>query len=100
MNRYRLKYADGVEPTIDKLPGNIRQRIRRLVSSLRDDPYPPEAQQMRDDLRNAWRIQIDAWRIVYKVEDEVMTVEIVRVGRKNGPDRGSGFYRGLRPPKG
>lgn len=52
---------------------------------------------MRDDLQEAWRIQIDVWRIVYTVDDDGLVVEIVRVGRKSGPDRGPGFYEGLRP---
>lgn len=84
---------------MDNLPGNVRQRVRRTIDALLEDPYPTEAQPMRDDLHALWRIQIDAWRIVYSVDEEILIVEIVRVGRKSGPDRGPSFYEGLRPPR-
>jgi mRNA interferase RelE/StbE len=99
MNRYRLSYAPGIRDIVDNLPGNVRQRVRRIVKPLLDDPYPPEAEQMRDDLQELWRIQLDAWRIVYSVDEEILIVEIVQVGRKSGPVKGPSFYAGLRPPK-
>lgn len=54
---------------------------------------------MGDDLQELWRIQIEAWRIVYSVDEEILIVELVQVGRKAGPDRGPSFYEGLRSPK-
>ncbi|MBI3960730.1 MAG: type II toxin-antitoxin system RelE/ParE family toxin [Chloroflexi bacterium] len=99
MNRYRLSYTPGVRHIVDNLPGNIRQRVKRTIHTLLEDPYPAEAEPMRDDFQQLWRIQIDAWRIVYFVDEEVLIVEIVRVGRKSGSDRGPSFYEGLRPPR-
>ena len=97
MSRYALSFAEGVKESIDVLPGHVRQRVKRTIGALRDNPYPPETVQMRDDLRDDRRIQIDTWRIVYTVDNEALLVEVVRVSRKSGSDRGPNFYRGLQP---
>jgi mRNA interferase RelE/StbE len=96
MSQYRLRWGDGVKSAVRALPGNVRHRVERTIRGLLDDPYPAEAIEMRPPLGDHWRIQIDDWRIVYTVDEDVFIVEIVKVGRKSGPDRGSNFYNDLR----
>ena len=97
-SRYWLD-ASRVKADVDALPGNVRQRIKQVIGALRDNPYPPEAQAMRDEWVEHWRIQVGDWRIVYRVYENVLIIEIVGVGRKSGPDRGPTFCQGLRPRK-
>jgi mRNA interferase RelE/StbE len=96
MSRYALDFRPGVKEAIERAPGTVRQRLWQTVKALQDDPYPPAAKEMEDDDQGLWRIRVDDWRIVYAVDDEILIVEIVRVGRKSGPDRGPNFYDNLR----
>lgn len=90
MTRYRLSIAKPVRQTIDKLPGRYRQRVWRLIASLADDPRPPSAKQLREQ-EGIYRIALDAIRIVYSIEDDILLIEVVKVGRKHGPE----FYEDL-----
>jgi mRNA interferase RelE/StbE len=82
---YRLSYTDAARQALKTLPGNYRQRIRNLIESLSTIPRPPKAKELRD-LPNRYRLRLDNWRIIYRVDDEQMTILILHVRRKQGPE--------------
>jgi mRNA interferase RelE/StbE len=79
---YRLKIPKAVRQEIDRLPGNARQRIKRTIAGLAFEPRPANASELEDELAGFWRIKLDDYRIIYSIDDEVVTVEIVRVGQR------------------
>lgn len=82
---YRLSYSEEFRRAIRTMPGNYRQRIRWLVESLAGDPRPPSARPLCD-APGAYRIRLDAWRLIYEVDDELSTVVILAIRRKSGPE--------------
>jgi len=68
-----------------RLPGYVRQRARRTVSALADDPRPAKAKELRDK-PGRYRIRLVRWRIIYRIDDGDQTVLILRVRRKTGPE--------------
>lgn len=87
---YRLEIAKAVQRQIDALPGNYRQRIRAVIKALASNPRPSTAILLRQQ-HNLYRIAIDHYRLVYAIEDEILQVEVLKVGSKHGPE----FYAGL-----
>ncbi|NLC55529.1 MAG: type II toxin-antitoxin system RelE/ParE family toxin [Armatimonadetes bacterium] len=87
---YRIRVHPEAVRQMARLPGHVRQRVRRLVASLADNPRPTEAIELRD-LPGRYRIRIDRWRLIYRVDDEVLVVVILRAGPKTGPE----FYADL-----
>jgi mRNA interferase RelE/StbE len=83
--RYRINYTDEARRALRTLPGNYRQRIRRLIEALAENPRPKKAKELRD-LPNRYRIRLDRWRVIYRVDDEDITILILRVRRKTGPE--------------
>lgn len=72
---------------IDRLPGHVRQRVRRAVLDLRENPEPDSAIQLRHDLgsgREIWRLRLDTWRVVYVLDREWDSVYVLAV-RKRPP---------------
>jgi mRNA interferase RelE/StbE len=90
MTSYRIEYAPEVRSDLRQLPGDYRQRFRRSIEELAQNPRPRHAIQLRDRL-NRYRIRVDKWRIVYEVEDDVLLVLVLRIGQKLGPE----FYEEL-----
>ena len=88
---YRLKLDRHVQHQIDRLPGHVRQRILRLLDALRGQPRPPEAKPLRGNHADKLQITLDVWRVVYRVDDVFVIVEVLKVGEKHGPE----FYAGL-----
>lgn len=86
--KYRLKFEAGVLRDIERLPGHVRQRIKRTIYSLADNPRPPGAIELRNQ-PGRYRIRLDDWRILYRIDDEDLIVTLVKVGLKTGPE----FYK-------
>ena len=82
---YRLRITKVAEKEISQLPGNFRQRIRRAVRSLADTPRPTAAKELRN-LPNCYRIRLNGWRIIYRIEEEDQIVLVLTVRRKTGPE--------------
>ncbi len=78
--RYRIDYTDEARLALRTLPGRYRQRARKIIEALVDNPWPSHANALRE-LPNCFRIRVDGWRIVYRVKDESSVVVILRVGR-------------------
>jgi mRNA-degrading endonuclease RelE of RelBE toxin-antitoxin system len=75
----------------ETLPGNIRQRVKRLVSGLTKEPRPANSQSLdtKDlDLPDAVemrRIRLERWRILYAVNDLDGWVWIFILPQKHKP---------------
>jgi mRNA interferase RelE/StbE len=83
--RYQINYTDEARRSLRILPGNYRQRIRRLIESLADDPRPRQAVELRD-MPNRYRIRVDSWRLIYRVYDEEIVVLVLDIRHKSGPE--------------
>jgi mRNA interferase RelE/StbE len=88
---YRLLRSKNVKRQIDNLPGNIRQRVKRILKSLEADPRPPFAELLHREYAGRYKIKFGEYRIVYRVDDERQLVIVQKVGKKAGPE----FYQDL-----
>jgi mRNA interferase RelE/StbE len=87
---YQIDIPNSVKRQIEALPGHIRQRVKRAIAELAYTPYPQHAEELRGVLQGRYKIKLDLYRIVYRVEDEVAVVMVLKVGKKQ-----PGFYDGL-----
>ena len=90
--RYQLRIEDEVKKQIARLPGNVRQRVVQTIEGLRTNPRPPNAIELIGVLAGCYKIVLGPNRIVYEVIDDLVIVEVLKVGKKHGPE----FYTGLR----
>jgi mRNA interferase RelE/StbE len=81
----RLRITATAKKELRRLPGYVRQRARRIVNALADHPRPREAKELRG-MPGRYRIRLNKWRIIYRVDDEDQVVLILRVRRKTGPE--------------
>ena len=79
---YRVKIPKTVHHEIERLPGNIRQRVKKTIAGLAFEPRPPNAGELEDELAGFWRIKLEDHRIIYSIDDDVITVEVVRVTKR------------------
>ena len=93
MSRYAVYVLPDEFRRIKRLPGNVRQRIKRAIDDLAEDPRPTQSKKLDDsDLevpgREVRRISLDNWRIVYVVSDDEMTVDVIAVRKRPPYDYG------------
>ena len=103
-------YTVYVTPTawdeVQDLPGHIRQRVRRAIAALPDEPRPVESKvlarpiqeasldaqasvagaedQSQEPARELRRIRLDRWRIVYAITEADQAIDVLTV-RKHPP---------------
>lgn len=68
-------------------PGHMRQRVKREIAKLAFNPRPDHARELRGSLARRYKIQLDHYRLIYRVDDEAVTVVILKAGMKH-----DGFY--------
>jgi mRNA interferase RelE/StbE len=95
MSQYSVYVVPVEFQAIKKLPGNVRQRIKRAIDLLAGDPRPPESKQLdfgTDDTQGdeceVRRLRIDNWRIVYLVTEASKVVDVVAVRKRPPYDYG------------
>lgn len=79
---YRLNIPKSVQAGIGRLPGNVRQRVKRAIAGLAFEPRPENATELEDELAGFWRLKLDDYRIIYAIADDLIVIEIVRVGKR------------------
>jgi mRNA interferase RelE/StbE len=64
-----------------------RQRIVRRIEGLADNPRPAGCQKLSGQDR--YRVRQGEYRVVYAIEDEQLTVFVVKVGHRKDVYRGA-----------
>lgn len=82
---FRLKYTDTARRDLANLPGNYRRRLRRTIEALADQPTPPGAKELRGR-PGRYRIRMERWRLIYRIDVADGVVLILRVRRKTGAE--------------
>jgi len=80
---YQLRRLAGVRAQLRQVPNRIRQDVNRIINDLQDEPYPLNAEELRDHYRGIWKIKIDGWRIFYRVDKVEKTVTIIAIKRRD-----------------
>jgi len=93
MSEYSVYVIPSVLQALKKLPGNVRQRVKRAIEGLTNDPRSPESKRLQTDDPIAdpveiWRVRIDSWRIVYMIAEAEKTVDVVAVRKRPPYDYG------------
>ena len=81
MGSYRVEIRRSAEKEISRLPDAIRRRIVAKILALAHDPRPHGSQKLAGG--DEYRIRQGDYRIVYTIEDAVVTVTIVRVAHRS-----------------
>jgi mRNA interferase RelE/StbE len=77
---YRIVVTSAARRAINHLEVSIKTRILARIDTLASNPRPPGAIKLEG--QQSYRVRVGDYRIVYMVEDEIVTVTIIRVGHR------------------
>lgn len=80
MTRYRIEVRPAALRSLRKLDPQVRKRVQGAIALLADDPRPPNSKRLRG--RDAFRVRVGDYRIIYTVEDDVLLVVVVTLGHR------------------
>jgi mRNA interferase RelE/StbE len=90
VSRYTVYVIPHAWKEIKDLPGNMRQRVKRAIEALADNPRPPRSKALDtpDFEHELRRLRLDRWRIVYAVTETNKAVDVLTVRKRPPYDYG------------
>jgi len=81
MDSYRIKIVRSAQKDIRKLPNVARAKIVKKIKSLAQNPRPSGCEKLKGSKYN-YRIRIGEYRVVYKISEGLLLIEILRAGHR------------------
>jgi len=75
---YNVFIKPSAAKELERIPLKDRRRVARRIAALAGDPRPPGCEKLTGE--NAFRIRQGNYRILYTVEDDVLTIVVIKVG--------------------
>lgn len=71
---YQLRFKPWVNAQIDALPERLKKDVAEILLDLRVEPEPVDSEPMRDQYKGFRRIRVDGYRVVYRIENDVVMI--------------------------
>lgn len=79
---YRIELRPAAVKALRSIPQQHTNRIRGAIALLATNPRPPGAKKLRS--RDAYRVRVGDYRIIYTVEDDVLLIVVLALGHRQG----------------
>ncbi len=80
MGRYSVVFRKSVARDLRPIPKRDVRRILAAIDSLCEDPRPADSERLSGQER--YRLRQGVYRIVYEIEDEKVSVVVVKIGHR------------------
>ena len=81
MARYSLRFKKSVSKDLRAIPKQDVRRILKRIDMLADDPRPAGSEKL--STQELYRIRQGRYRILYEIQDLVLIVIVVKVGKRS-----------------
>lgn len=81
MASYRVLIRRSAEKEIEQLPRSVRRLVVERIAALAVDPRPRGCKKLSG--MDKYRVRQGSYRIVYTIDDDVVTVVVVRVAHRS-----------------
>jgi mRNA interferase RelE/StbE len=90
VSRYTVYTTPSALQEAKDLPGHMRQRVKRAVRALADNPRPAgskelDVPELEHEVR---RLKLDKWRVVYAIAESDKAIDVLAVRRRPPYDYG------------
>jgi mRNA interferase RelE/StbE len=75
MARYRVDFRPSAEKDLKRLPSTVQRRVIDAIWRLADNPRPAGCRKLAGG-KDAYRIRVGDYRVIYTVTDVVLVVGI------------------------
>ncbi len=80
---YKVGLARQAYKQLGRLPNDERRRVLEAIRALADEPRPAGCTPVRTAAKGTFRLRVGDYRVIYTVVDQMQTVTVARVARRN-----------------
>jgi len=96
MTAYTVYVTPQTLAEANRLPGNVRQRVKRAIDALETEPRPAaskaldfqEAKQIAGTEIEVRRLRLDKWRVLYTITETDKIVDVLAIRKRPPYDYG------------
>ena len=77
---YQVILPKSVQKKLDRLPDDIAKRILARLAALETNPRPADVKKLKG--RDAWRIRVGDYRVIYEIHDRALQILVITVGHR------------------
>lgn len=81
MSKYRVLFEHKAVKDLARLPRDVQVCIRDAIDVLQDNPRPPGVKKLEGST-DLYRIPVGDYRVLYRIEDDVLVILIIRIGHR------------------
>ena len=79
---YNVIFKKSAEKDLDKINSVYYSSVVERISRLADNPRPLGSIKLANS-KNAYRIRVGVYRIIYSIEDNILTVEVIKIDHRS-----------------
>ena len=77
---FEIEFKASVKKDLRSIPASEVTRILHVIERLATNPYPDGARKLAG--RDAWRLRLGHYRIIYQIERQRITIVIIKIGHR------------------
>ncbi|MEO6788557.1 MAG: type II toxin-antitoxin system RelE/ParE family toxin [Chthoniobacteraceae bacterium] len=77
---YGVILPRSVRKTLDRLPDAVSARILDRLTELETNPRPADVKKLKG--RDAWRIRVGDYRVIYEIHDRELHILVITLGHR------------------
>ncbi len=78
---YLITFRKSASKQIRLLPKTVITKITSAIDELADEPCPANCKKLKG-IDGTYRIRIGDYRVLYTIDDNIVTVEVIKVGHR------------------
>ncbi len=78
--KFQIILPKSAQKELDRLPDEIANRILARLAELETNPRPADVKKLKG--RDAWRIRVGDYRVIYEIHDRVLRIIVITVGHR------------------
>jgi mRNA interferase RelE/StbE len=79
---YRVELAPHAVRQFKRLSKQVQHRLRDVIDALAENPRPAGVAQLSGQEERLYRVREGDYRIIYRIQDDVLLVLIVGIGHR------------------
>lgn len=77
---YKVRIERKAIKKLAKIPEPYYSKIKSSIISLAKEPKPKSCKKLKD--REAFRIRVANYRIIYEVHDKILLIDVIEIGHR------------------